>query len=71
MYFDGGMGEEGGYLLICFFSIIYILGLVYYKHTIHAHLVQVLQLQSIIVLLRGTKKKCKIETQSKTGIAAA
>ena len=28
-------GEEGGYLLLCFFSIIYILGLVCYKHTIH------------------------------------
>ena len=36
MYLDGGMGEEGGYLLLCFFSIIYILGLVCYKHTIHA-----------------------------------
>ena len=35
MYLDGGMGEEGGYLLLCFFSIIYILGLVCYKHTIH------------------------------------
>ena len=31
-----GWGEEGGYLLLCFFSIIYILGLVCYKHTIHA-----------------------------------
>ena len=30
-----GWGEEGGYLLLCFFSIIYILGLVCYKHTIH------------------------------------
>ena len=28
-----GWGEEGGYLLLCFFSIIYILGLVCYKHT--------------------------------------
>ena len=32
MYLDGGMGGEGGYLLLCFFSI---LGLVCYKHTIH------------------------------------
>ena len=36
---DGGMGggEEGCYLLLCFlfYSIIYILGLVCYKHTIH------------------------------------
>ena len=30
-----GWGEEGGYLLLCLFSIIYILGLVCYKHTIH------------------------------------
>ena len=30
-----GWREEGGYLLLCFFSIIYILGLVCYKHTIH------------------------------------
>ena len=33
---DGG--EEGGYLCLCFFSIIYILGLVCYKHTIHVAL---------------------------------
>ena len=33
-----GWGEEGGYLLHCFFSIIYILGLVCYKHTIHGPL---------------------------------
>ena len=32
-----GWGEEGGYLLLCFFSIIYILGLVCYKHTIHVY----------------------------------
>ena len=31
-----GWGEEGGYILTSFFSIIYILGLVCYKHTIHA-----------------------------------
>ena len=30
-----GWGEEGGYLLLYFFSIIYILGLVCYTHTIH------------------------------------
>ena len=41
MYLDGRMtwmevwGEEGGYLVLRFFSIIYILGLVCYKHTIH------------------------------------
>ena len=35
MYLDGGMGG-GGWLLTSFFSIIYILGLVCYKHTIHA-----------------------------------
>ena len=34
MYLDGGMGG-GGWLLTSFFSIIYILGLVCYKHTIH------------------------------------
>ena len=34
MYLDGGMGG-GGWLLTSFFSIIYILGLVSYKHTIH------------------------------------
>ena len=33
-----GWGEEGGYLLLYFFSIIYILGLVCYKHTIHVEL---------------------------------
>ena len=33
-----GWGEEGGYLLLCLFSIIYILGLVCYKHTIHIYL---------------------------------
>ena len=32
-----GWGKEGGYLLLCFFSIFYILGLVCYKHTIHDH----------------------------------
>ena len=32
-----GWGEEIGYLLLCFFSIIYILGLVCYKHTIHIY----------------------------------
>ena len=32
-----GWGEEGGYLLLYFFSIIYILGLVCYKHTIHVY----------------------------------
>ena len=31
-----GWGEEGGYLLLYFFSITYILGLVCYKHTIHS-----------------------------------
>ena len=36
MYLDGGMGG-GGWLLTSFFSIIYILGLVCYKHTIHAY----------------------------------
>ena len=36
MYLDGGMGG-GGWLLTSFFSIIYILGLVCYKHTIHVH----------------------------------
>ena len=35
MYLDGVMGG-GGWLLTSFFSIIYILGLVCYKHTIHA-----------------------------------
>ena len=34
MYLDGGMGG-GGWLLTSFFSIIYIHGLVCYKHTIH------------------------------------
>ena len=34
MYLDGGMGG-GGWLLTSFFSIIYILGLVCYKHNIH------------------------------------
>ena len=34
MYLDGGMGG-GGWLLTSLFSIIYILGLVCYKHTIH------------------------------------
>ena len=37
MCLDGGMGG-GGWLLTSFFSIIYILGLVCYKHTIHVHL---------------------------------
>ena len=36
MYLDGGMGG-GGWLLTSFFSIIYILGLVCYKHTIHIY----------------------------------
>ena len=36
MYLDGGMGG-GGWLLTSFFSIIYILGLVCYKHTIHVY----------------------------------
>ena len=38
MYLDGGMGG-GGWLLTSFFSIIYILGLVCYKHTIHVFIV--------------------------------
>ena len=37
MYLDGGMGG-GGWLLTSFFSIIYILGLVCYKHTIHVYI---------------------------------
>ena len=37
MYLDGGMGG-GGWLLTSFFSIIYILGLVCYKHTIHVRM---------------------------------
>ena len=32
----------GGWLLTSFFSIIYILGLVCYKHTIHVHVTYVL-----------------------------
>ena len=36
MYLDGGMGG-GGWLLTSFFSIIYILELVCYKHTIHVY----------------------------------
>ena len=39
MYLDGGMGG-GGWLLTSFFSIIYILGLVCYKHTIHETMVR-------------------------------
>ena len=39
MYMEG-WGEEGGYLLLCFFSIIYILGLVCHKHTIHVCVIQ-------------------------------
>ena len=41
MYLDGGMGG-GGWLLTSFFSIIYILGLVCYKHTIHANDIPIL-----------------------------
>ena len=37
MYLDGGMGG-GGWLLTSFFSIIYILGLVCYEHTIHIYI---------------------------------
>ena len=41
MYLDGGMGG-GGWLLTSFFSIIYILGLVCYKHTIHVITIHVI-----------------------------
>ena len=47
-----GWGEKGGYLLLCFFSIIYILGLVCYKHTIHVgiHVVATLSVEVLNVL---------------------
>ena len=47
MYLDGGMGG-GGWLLTSFFSIIYILGLVCYKHTIHEQVIG-----SIVVELKN------------------
>ena len=47
---EGG-GEEGGYLLLCFFSIIYILGLVCYKHTIHVYYkIIIMQALSIVYI---------------------
>ena len=46
MYLDGGMGG-GGWLLTSFFSIIYILGLVCYKHTIHVRTVRVSKTEKI------------------------
>ena len=51
MYLDGGMGG-GGWLLTSFFSIIYILGLVCYKHTIHEVAIILPVLTSLSMRLR-------------------